>query len=107
LDPTQNAKEEMSEKGGEVLAIAALWNVQCAKCHGRDGVGKGTERPQNAQMPDFSHPQWQSSRSDRDLTQTIEKGHGQMPGFEEQLGPSPIKALVDFIRDFGKAEKEP
>src|SRR5690242_9377749 len=84
----------------EARAARALWNATCAGCHGRDGRGQGESRPPVARIPDFTTAEWQASRSDEALGQTIMDGRGMMPPFGKQLNPQGVAALVRHIRRF-------
>ena len=79
-------------------AAVALWQTQCAGCHGLEGHGDGPQRPPIARVPDLTDPSWQASRSDEQLTQVITQGRGMMPAFGPQLAPAGIAALVQHIR---------
>jgi cytochrome c553 len=92
----------------EARAARALWNATCAGCHGRDGRGQGESRPPIARIPDFTTAEWQASRSDEALGQTIMDGRGMMPPFGKQLNPQGVAALVRHIRRFApSAEAAP
>jgi mono/diheme cytochrome c family protein len=84
----------------EARAARALWNATCAGCHGRDGRGQGESRPPVARIPDFTAAEWQESRSDAALSQTIADGRGMMPPFGKQINPQGVAALVRHIRRF-------
>ena len=95
-----------AEQGGITRAAAALWNVSCAGCHGRDGKGQGQARPPGAQLPDFTSAEFQKQRSDEQLLQVIRDGRGMMPGFGKQLNAQGLAALVAHIRAYGAAKKQ-
>jgi mono/diheme cytochrome c family protein len=96
---TENAPEEL-EAGGQARAAEALFNVSCASCHGRDGRGGGPGLPPGAQVPDFSVPEFQASRTNEALAQVIHDGRGMMPGFSKQVTPEGIAVLVAHVRSF-------
>jgi mono/diheme cytochrome c family protein len=95
-----------AEQGGITRAAAALWNVSCAGCHGRDGKGQGPARPPGAQLPDFTAAEYQKQRSDEQLLQVIRDGRGMMPGFGKQLNEQGMAALIAHVRAYGAAEKQ-
>jgi mono/diheme cytochrome c family protein len=84
----------------EARAARALWTATCATCHGRDGRGLGEGRPPAAHLPDFTTAEWQASRTDEALGQTIVDGRSMMPPFGKQINPQGIAALVRHIRRF-------
>ena len=108
VDPSRVPREEEAapEAGGQERAAAALWNVSCASCHGRDGKGLGMAKPPGAQIADFTTADFQKTRSDPQLAQVISTGRGMMPGFEKQVNEQGIAALVAHIRRFGASEPE-
>ena len=76
---------------------AAIYNQQCAKCHGADGKGIKSLSP-----PDFTSSKWQSAQSDKDLLDSISNGKGVMPGYKSSLSTKQIAALVRQVRSFGR-----
>lgn len=103
--PTSGTPAE-AEQGGVGRAAAALWNVSCAGCHGRDGKGLGSGRPPGAQLPDFTSAEFQKQRSDEQLLQAIREGRGMMPGFGKQLNEQGLSALVAHVRAYGAAPEQ-
>lgn len=102
VDPTRVPQGAPStEEGGVERAAAALWNVSCASCHGRDGRGQGPGRPPGAQMPDFASAELQKQRTDAQLLEVINHGKGMMPAFGKQVNEQGLAALVQHIRKFG------
>src|SRR5262249_39331964 len=64
--------------------------------HKADGKGYAAMK-----TPDFTSKEWQTSRTDEQLIETVSKGKAPMPAFEKQLKPEEIKALVrDVVRKF-------
>lgn len=80
---------------------SAIYTAKCAKCHGSDG--SGTEKYKKKGVKNFTDEKWQKSRSDAQLTASINKGKGDvMPGWSTKLSAEEIKALVGLVRAFGK-----
>jgi len=90
-----------NDAGGVERAAAALWNVSCSSCHGRDGRGQGPGRPPGAPMPDFTSADFQKQRTDAQLLAVIRDGRGMMPPFGKQLNEQGLSALVQHVRRFG------
>ena len=103
VDPSRVPQAAAPEEGGVERAAAALWNVSCASCHGRDGRGQGPARPPGAPIPDFTSAELQKQRTDEQLLQVIREGRGMMPGFSKQVNPQGMSALVGHIRTFAAA----
>lgn len=71
----------------------------CVFCHGEDGAGvaDGT--------PDWIDSEWQKSRTDEQLIETITNGKDtRMPKFGTTLSAEEIKAAVKFVRSFAGKE---
>ena len=83
----------------ELLASGkALYDSQCAVCHGPNGAGDGPvvhllrKRPDNLSGPDSSN--W----SDGHIYGVIRNGHGYMPPMGDALMPNERWAVILFVR---------
>ena len=99
---------------GSMLALAsvasaadgkALFEANCAKCHGADGKG-ATKMGMKAGCKDFTDAAYQAGLTSDKIATTIKEGIKQgdvmkMKAFPE-LGADDIKALVDHVRSFKK-----
>lgn len=85
--------------GDPMMAAQALFNAQCASCHGAEGHGDG---PMAAMFrpADLSDPTLQAQRSDEDFAAAIVRGKGRMPAFGTQLRPEAVPLLVRLIRSW-------
>jgi cytochrome c oxidase cbb3-type subunit 3 len=92
---------EAPAEDGVARAARALWNASCASCHGRDGKGLGPGRPPGATIADFTSQEFQDSRSDAQLAETIRNGRNLMPAFAKQVNDHGIQALVQHVRALG------
>jgi mono/diheme cytochrome c family protein len=52
--------------------------------------------------PDFTDAGWQKKEKDAELAETIKKGKKPMPPYAGKLNDEEIKALVAYVRSFGK-----
>ncbi len=76
---------------------AALYTSnKCATCHGADGKGKIKD------ARDFTDAAWQKKESDAELAAVIKNGKKPMPPYGDKLNADEIKALVAYVRLFGK-----
>jgi len=80
-------------------AAADTYKSKCAMCHGADGKSSAIGQKMGAH--DFSSAEVQG-QSDAQLTETISKGKGKMPGYEKSLSAADIKGLVAYVRELGK-----
>lgn len=85
-----------AKPASSIDAAALFTSNKCATCHGADGKGKikGAR--------DFTDAAWQKKESDSELAAVIKNGKKPMPPFGEKLSDDEIKALVAYIRSFGK-----
>jgi len=80
---------------------ADLYKKKCAMCHKADGKGYASMK-----TPDFTSKEWQDSKKDEELIETVSKGKPPMPAFEKQLKPEEIKAIItDVVRKFAEESK--
>jgi len=71
----------------------------CVFCHGEDGAGVASG------TPDWTDPEWQQSRTDEQLIETITNGKDtRMPKFGTTLTADEIRAAIKFVRSFKDKE---
>lgn len=77
---------------GDVALGSALYQRECADCHGVDGVG--------VSAPSLAHPMFLSSARDAFIRHAIAEGRGGTPmvGYADQLSSDEIDALTAFLR---------
>jgi hypothetical protein len=81
----------------EKRVVASLYNRYCIRCHAVDGRGVW-DIPD---VPDFTSPKWQSSRSDAQLARIIIEGRGAiMPPFRGTLTLEEAWAVGRYLRTF-------
>jgi uncharacterized membrane protein SirB2 len=84
--PTEIVTDPMAEGYDKTIHGGAIYNVQCLRCHGRDGSLGATGAYDLA-----------TSKLEREgLIQIIRYGKGQMPGFEDVLTEYEIEAVADY-----------
>jgi mono/diheme cytochrome c family protein len=85
----------------ELAQGAAVWEEQCAACHGSDGAGAGPQATAaGLAMPDLSDASLTASRSLSDWYTVTSQGQGAMPGFAKTLSEEDIWAAVHVARTF-------
>lgn len=90
----QTSEAEMAQ--GE-----AVWEEQCAACHGPDGAGAGPQAVDaGLAMPDLTDSALTANRSLSDWYTVTSQGQGAMPGFAETLSETEIWAAVQVARTF-------
>jgi len=103
LNAGGSGREAKAQGKGKTPDGKALFQAQCAKCHGDDGKGIASI----PDIPDLTAAKWQSSRTDKEITEVINNGIGIMPGFKEALSAAEIRALVKQVRSLGPAATKP
>lgn len=84
----------------------ALWDANCAQCHGKDGHAD-TKMGKQLGAKDLTDPAVQSSFTDAKATESIkngvkENGKTTMKAFGGKLSDDEIKALVAYTRTLKK-----
>jgi mono/diheme cytochrome c family protein len=88
----------------------AVYDKECAHCHGATGKGDGEESAYLTPSPQDFTTGILDKRSDDFLAAVIVKG-GKAQGLSEAMPPTPkltqenVKDLVAYIRQLGKGEK--
>ena len=82
----------------------ALWDKNCAACHGKDGKGE-TKMGKKLGMKDFTDAKVQAELKDEDAAKAIKDGvkdgdKTRMKGFADSLSEEEVKALVQKVRSF-------
>jgi mono/diheme cytochrome c family protein len=77
----------------------ALFNENCAKCHGMDGR-VGTFHGWLVGAQNFTDEKWRASVTDEEMSDAIKKGPKAMPAFQKKLSQAEIDALVAYVRSF-------
>jgi len=80
-----------------------IYQERCVACHGEDGKGK-PKKGRELKAKDFTRARWQKHTSDEEIVETITNGirKKKMPAFKDKLTPEQIRALVPWLRSFGK-----
>jgi cytochrome c oxidase cbb3-type subunit 3 len=82
--------------------LRQVYYTKCSACHGTDG--KGTP---GLNARDFTDSAWQTSLTDDEIRETIERGHVPlMPPFADSLDEETVQRLVKLVRQFGTAETD-
>ncbi|MGB8491869.1 MAG: cytochrome c [Bacteroidales bacterium] len=91
------AKSEASNKAG-----MALYNKNCASCHGKAGLGDGVKARMLKEFPgDFATAAFQDQTDGEHFYKT-RTGRGEMPKYEGKLSDNDIWNIVNFMRTFKK-----
>ena len=78
-----------------------LYMQKCQLCHGKDGDGKGSAATFLGSKPaDFTDAKFWKDHSEKDISEVILNGKGEMPAFDMPSGE--IKALVSYLSHFKK-----
>jgi mono/diheme cytochrome c family protein len=81
----------------EQRVVMSLYNRFCIRCHGIDGRGVW-DIPD---VPDFTDPRWQASRSDAQIVNIVMEGRGAvMPMFRGTLTLEEAWGMAHYLRSF-------
>ena len=83
----------------------AVYDKDCAKCHGEDGKGK-TKMGEKLGVKDYTDAKVQTEMKDEKMVKAIKEGvkaddKTKMKAFSD-LGDAEVKALVAYVRAFKK-----
>ncbi|HEY6908139.1 MAG TPA: c-type cytochrome [Myxococcales bacterium] len=80
-----------------------IFEKHCTLCHGADGRSQ-TKKGRQYKAPDFTSAKWQRSTDDEEIADAITNGvpKTKMKGFREKLSQEQIRALIPYLRAFGK-----
>jgi mono/diheme cytochrome c family protein len=91
------ANDEASNKAG-----MALYNKNCASCHGKTGLGDGVKARMLKDFPgDFSGAAFQNQTDGEHFYKT-KSGKGEMPKYEGKLTDDDIWNIVNYMRTLKK-----
>ena len=84
----------------------AIFEKQCAKCHGADGKGQ-TKMGQKLEIKDFTDAKYQADLKDEAMTKAIKEGIKDKEGKlrmkpAEGVSDEEVKGLITMIRGFKK-----
>jgi mono/diheme cytochrome c family protein len=98
IDVAAKTVQEVAPGASE--PAAALFQQNCAVCHGPGGKGVAS-----VHTPDFTNPAFERSLSDQDITAAIRNGKagGRMPAWSGKLTDAQIADLSSYIRTFSNA----
>jgi mono/diheme cytochrome c family protein len=81
---------------------AAIFQEQCSGCHGPDGKAQ-TDMGKKMQAADLTSDEIQQ-QSDSKLAGIVKSGQKKMPAFNGKLSDDEIKAVVAYVKEFGKGK---
>jgi cytochrome c oxidase cbb3-type subunit 3 len=84
----------------------ALFEQQCAACHGADGKAR-TPAGRKIGAKDLTQSRLSDGEIERQVSEgtTDKAGKVKMPPFKDQLSSSEIQALVSFVKSFREGRK--
>lgn len=103
--------------GGAMMAVSltqakSLYNVNCARCHGADGMGNGPDSEDlGSYVPNFHDPNFHKWRTDEEIVAALNGGgeavgrSAMMPPWKDVLAPAEIEGIKNYVRSFRPAEQ--
>lgn len=78
-----------------------VYRTYCFACHDTTGRGNQLIHKMMPELPDFTSPIWEKSRSDADLARSIVEGKGKfMLPMKDKLGTVDVEQMVSLVRGF-------
>lgn len=101
-DKEKNMKNPVAKGDASNKAGMALYNKNCASCHGKTGLGDGVKARALKTFPgDFSKADYQN-QTDGEIFFRTKTGRGEMPKYEGKLADNDIWNIVNYTRTFKK-----
>jgi mono/diheme cytochrome c family protein len=98
--PVPDASRPAPGRTSDRVTAAQVFRAECQKCHDSDGRAEFA-RETMPTIPDFTDPEWQSSRSDAELRRSILAGKGKsMRPMRDKLGAVDVQQMVALVRAF-------
>ena len=101
-DNYKTMKNPIAKTEKSINAGKALYNTNCASCHGRNGLGDGVKARMLKEFPgDFATAAFQNQTDGEHFYKT-KTGRGEMPKYEGKLSDDDIWNIVNYMRTFKK-----
>ncbi len=98
----KNMKNPVKADAESIATGKALYNRNCASCHGKTGLGDGPKaRMLETFAGDFSGSFFQNQTDGEHFYKTKE-GRGEMPGYDKKLTEEDNWNIVNYMRTFKK-----
>lgn len=90
-----------------VAAAQSLYADRCARCHGEDGAGDGSDAKLYKPLPSSLVSDQVRQSTDGELFWKISKGRRPMPGYEGELSEEQRWELINLLRSFAARTDAP
>lgn len=98
----KSMKNPVKSSAQSIESGKALYNTNCASCHGKKGLGDGPKaRTLEASSGDMSGTAYQSQTDGEHFYKT-KFGRGEMPKYDKKISDDDIWAMVNYMRTFKK-----
>jgi mono/diheme cytochrome c family protein len=98
----KSMKNPIAQSDASKSAGGALYNKNCASCHGKTGLGDGVKARALQDFPgDFSKADFQGQTDGEHFYKT-KVGRGEMPKYEGKLTDDDMWNIVNYMRSFKK-----
>jgi cytochrome c oxidase cbb3-type subunit 3 len=88
----------------QLRTAGTIYSTLCIPCHGPDGRGT-LIRPAMPAIPDFTSHDWQTTRSNSQLSTSILEGKGTlMPPWNTKVTADQARSLAMYVRSIGAPE---
>ncbi len=100
---TKSLKNPFASNASAVTEGEAVYKVNCNKCHGPEGKGKGVSAGSlQIELPDFSDKEIAGEETDGEWFWKIRAGQFEMPPFQLELTDEQIWKVLVYVRTLAK-----
>jgi mono/diheme cytochrome c family protein len=105
MPPADKDRRNPAPAGQNLAATQSIYADRCARCHGEQGAGDGSDAKLYKPLPSSLVSEEVRQSTDGQLFWKISKGRRPMPGYEGELSEEQRWELVNLLRSFSvKAE---
>lgn len=107
MPPSAKNRPNPVSAGQDLAPAQSLYADRCARCHGEDGAGDGSDAKLYKPLPSSLLSDEVRQSTDGELFWKISKGRRPMPGYEGELNEQQRWELVNLLRSFATKTDAP
>jgi mono/diheme cytochrome c family protein len=100
MPPASKNRPNPVPAGQNLASAQLLYADRCARCHGEEGAGDGSDAKLYKPLPSSLVSDQVRQSTDGELFWKISKGRRPMPGYEGELSEQQRWELVNLLRSF-------
>jgi len=107
MPPAAKSRPNPAPATQNFAATESLYADRCARCHGEQGAGDGSDAKLYKPLPSSLTSEQVRQSTDGELFWKISKGRRPMPGYENELSEEQRWELVNLLRSFATKTDAP